>query len=67
MGTAFQCDRCGALYAPKIKVNKYYVGSMDSLKTLDLCPVCADILDGWMDKYKNKEDDNEGRKETGND
>lgn len=59
MGKAFKCDRCGTLYEPKSKINKYCVVSMDSLTKLDLCPVCAAILDGWMDKYKNKEDEDD--------
>lgn len=48
MSNAKKCDRCGAFYEPYyqsiiIKSNEV------NAKTIDLCPVCQDSIESWLD------------------
>lgn len=49
MSNAKKCDRCGAFYEPyypRIFIKK---SKEVNAKTIDLCPVCQDSIESWLD------------------
>lgn len=68
MSDAKKCDRCGAFYEsyyPTIIIKK---GTGLTVRTIDLCPVCQDSIESWLDlKPKEAEDEPKEKQSSGND
>ncbi|MBK6089649.1 hypothetical protein [Ruminococcus difficilis] len=61
MANAKECDRCGELYKEKSLVPSYIVEHKNLINYFyDLCPKCYSSFTQWLNKYKQKEEDNAG-------
>lgn len=60
MSDAKKCDRCGAFYEPHYPTTIIKRGPR--MRTIDLCPVCQDSIESWLD-LKPKEAEDEPKEE----
>lgn len=50
MSDAKKCDRCGAFYEPHYPTNPTtIIKRAPRMRTIDLCPVCQDSIESWLD------------------
>jgi hypothetical protein len=61
MANAKECDRCGELYKHS-PLGACYIVNYKYLEpqTYDLCPKCYSSFTQWLNKHKQKEEDNAG-------
>lgn len=59
MTKVYQCDRCKAIFEPRVltKGEPYITHKGNGVGDVDLCPNCYDDLIQWLREFKEADDD----------